>query len=105
MSLEYTLSRTDTGLVTFPDIPAKLAVQPRSWWALTQLALAALLLTYLFGMVQDVQRVRELRAEPSTPPKIIITKNEAWQRIYSRSVRPNPWQMSAQAGATAIPHP
>jgi hypothetical protein len=105
MSLDYTLPRIDTSLVKFPDIPAKLAVQPRGWWALTQLVLAGLLLTYLFGVVQDVQRVRNLRAEPSAPSKVVITKNEAWQRIYSRPVRSNAWQMSAQVGAHGAQNP
>jgi len=101
MSFEYTLPRIDTTLVKLPDAPATLAVQPQRWWALTQIVLAGLLLTYLVGMVQDFQRVRDLRAEPSPLSKIIITKNEAWQRIYTRSVRSSIWHISARAGTPA----
>lgn len=105
MPLEYTLPGIDTTLLKLPDAPATLAVQPQRWWALTQIVLAGLLLTYLVGMVQDFQRVRDLRAEPSPLSKIIITKKEAWQRIYSRSVRSSVWHMSAQAGTHGSPQP
>ena len=100
MSIEYTLPRIDTTLVRLPDVPATLAVQPQRWWALTQIVLAGLLLMYLVGMVQDFQRVRDLRAEPSPLSKIIITKNEAWQRIYARSARSSVWQITARAGTS-----
>ena len=50
---------------------------------LARLLLMGLLLAYLAGWVQDFQRIRQLRAEPS-PPFKVITKYEAWQRIYSR---------------------
>jgi hypothetical protein len=91
MSIEFTLPRNETTFLNPSKGPARLAVQPRTWWPLTQVVLAGLLLTYLFGMVQDIQRVRDLRAEPSASPKIVITKNEAWQRIYSRPVRSSIW--------------
>lgn len=87
MSIEYTLPRIETNLVTLSDPPANMAVRARIGWALTQMLLAGLLLTYVVGMVQDVQRVRDLRAEPTASSKIVITKNEAWQRIYSRPVQ------------------
>jgi hypothetical protein len=105
MSFDYTLPRIDTTLVKLPDTPATLAVEPQRWWALTQIVLAGLLVAYLVGMVQDFQRVRDLRAEPSPLSKIIITKNEAWQRIYSRSVRSGVLQISPRAGTTASPQP
>jgi len=91
MSIEVTLPRIETTFANPPKAPASLAVQPRTWWPLTQVVLAGLLLTYLFGMVQDIQRVRDLRAEPPASSKIVITKNEAWQRIYSRPVRSGIW--------------
>jgi hypothetical protein len=97
MSLEYTLPRIDTSLIQLPDTPVTLAVQPQRWWAFTQIILAGLLVTYLIGVVQDFQRVRDLRAEPSPLSKTVITKNEAWQRIYARSLRPSAWQLSARA--------
>lgn len=96
MSFDYTLPQIDTTLVKLPDAPATLAVEPQRWWALTQILLAGLLVAYLVGMVQDFQRVRDLRAEPSPLSKTIITKNEAWQRIYSRSVRSGVWQVGAR---------
>ena len=99
MSFDYTFPRIDTTLVELPDAPATLAVEPQRWWALTQIVLAGLLVAYLVGMVQDFQRVRDLRAEPSPLSKTIITKNEAWQRIYSRSVRSGDWQISGRPGS------
>ena len=87
MSIEFPLPRLETTLLNPPTPPAALAAQPRTWWPLTQAILAGLLLTYLFGMVQDIQRVRDLRAEPSLSAKVVITKYEAWQRIYSRPAR------------------
>ncbi len=88
MSIEYTLSRTESTLVKFPEATANLT-QARRWWTLVQLVLAGLLLSYIVGAIQDVQRVRDLRAEPSSLARIIvITKNEAWQRIYPRPTRP-----------------
>ncbi len=87
MSIEYTLNQTETTLVKFPGAAAKLA-QARRWWFMVRIVLVGLLLMYLVGVIQDVQRVRDLRAEPSPLAKIIIiTKNEAWQRIYARPVR------------------
>ena len=105
MPIEYTLPRFDARLDELSDAPAILAVQPQRWWDLTQVVLAGLMLAYLVGMVQDFQRVRDLRAEPSPLSKIIITKNEAWQRIYSRSVRSGVWQISARADTPESPQP
>ena len=105
MSIEYTLSNIDTALGRLSDAPATLAVQPQRWWALTQLALAGLLVAYLVGMVQDFQRVRDLRAEPLRFSKIIITKQEAWQRVHALSARSGVWQVSARVGANGILQP
>jgi hypothetical protein len=105
MTLEYTLPRIDTTLGNASDAPATLAVEPQRWWALTQIVLAGLLVAYLVGVVQDIQRVRDLRAEPSPFSKTIITKNEAWQRIYSRSVPAGVLQISARAGTQGSPSP
>jgi hypothetical protein len=61
--------------------------------------LAGFFATYVVGAVQDFQRVRELRAEPPPLAKIIvITKNEAWQRIHSRAAQSRGWVMSARLG-------
>jgi len=96
MDIKYSSPPSQTVLGTPEDASAIVAVPPRAWWPLTQLVMAGLLVTYLVGIVQDFHRVRDLRAEPSPPSKIIITKNEAWQRIYSRPVRPGAWDMSAR---------
>ncbi len=63
-----------------------LAITLRAAWVLGKLVLTGLLVTYLVGWVQDFQRIRRLTAEP-TPPFKIITKYEAWERIYRRPVR------------------
>lgn len=96
MEIKYSLPQLQTALGTPKDVPAIVAVPPRAWWPLTQIVMAGLLVTYLVGIVQDFQRVRDLRAEPSPPSKIIITKNEAWQRIHSHPARLGAWDMSAR---------
>jgi hypothetical protein len=53
----------------------------RAGWILGKLTLAGLLLTYMAGWVHDLQRLTRLEAMP-TPPFKIISKQEAWQRIY-----------------------
>jgi hypothetical protein len=53
-------------------------------WILTKLAMTGLLLWYLASWAHDFQRIRGLEAEP-TPPFKVITKHEAWQRIYNPS--------------------
>lgn len=72
------------------DLPAAPRRQPilplRAGRILGKLVLVGLLLTYLVGWVQDLQRVHQLEAEP-TPPAKVITKYEAWQRIYQRPAR------------------
>ena len=99
MPMEYTLPRLDASVGKLSDAPATLAVQPQRWWDLTQIVLAGLLVAYLVGMVQDFQRVRDLRAEPTPLSKIVITKHEAWQRINGSFARPGVWHLSAQAHA------
>ncbi len=102
MPFEKTLPRTDTVLAKLPDAPATLAVEPQRWWDLTQIILAGLLFMYLVGVVQDFQRVRDLRAQPPTLSKIIITKNEAWQRIYAGPARAGIWHFAAQAQTASL---
>ncbi len=53
---------------------------------MAKLAMTGLLLWYMASWVHDFQRIQSLVAEP-TPPFKVITKNEAWQRIYSRAIR------------------
>ena len=96
MSIEYTLAEFELSLARISLRPVTVAVPSPGWWSLTQIVLGGLLLTYLLGWVQDFERVRDLRVEPSLSPKVIITKNQAWERVYSRKARP-------RALATAVP--
>jgi len=105
MSIEYALTQVETALVKLPDAPASLAVSPSAWWGMTQLVLGGLLVTYLVGMVQDFQRVRDLRAEPSALTKVIITKHEAWQRIYPRPIRSSMVEAGGRPGSPGTLRP
>ena len=57
----------------------------RAGWILGKLTLAGLLVTYMAGWIQDLQRLSQLEAQP-TPPFKVISKTEAWQRIHKRSL-------------------
>ncbi|MGE5850505.1 MAG: hypothetical protein ACM362_10290 [Candidatus Methylomirabilota bacterium] len=87
MLVETTISQTEVrlGLPFVPTRSKKVSFRP--WWVLSRLALTGLLLVYLAGWLQDLQRVRSLEAEP-TPPSKVITKYQAWERIYPRLDRP-----------------
>jgi hypothetical protein len=87
MSIEYTLAQFELSLARISDPPATMAAQSHAWWSLTQIALGGLLFLYLVGWVQDFERVRDLRAEPSPFQKVIITKNQAWERVRPRQGR------------------
>lgn len=86
MPIETTVDQVGFSLAA-PPAPTSL---PADWLrpglVLGKLVVTGLLLTYLVGWVHDFQRIRRLEAEP-TPPSKVITKNEAWQRIYSRPAR------------------
>jgi hypothetical protein len=57
-------------------------------WILGKLTLVGLLVTYMLGWVHDLQRMTQLEAQPTHPLKVIvISKQEAWQRIYRHAVR------------------
>jgi hypothetical protein len=86
MSIEATIERAEFSLAAPPASDSTLVVWFRPGWILGRLVLTGLLLTYLVGWVHDFQRIRQLEAEP-TPPSKVITKNEAWQRIYSHPAR------------------
>jgi hypothetical protein len=58
----------------------------RAGWILGKLTLAGLLLTYMAGWVQDLQRLHQLEAQP-TPPSKVISKLEAWDRVHRRPAR------------------
>lgn len=87
MLIQTTIAEAEIPMLR--DLPAassSLAVPLRAGWVLGRLVLVGLLMTYLVGWAQDLQRVRRLEAEP-TPPSKVISKNEAWQRIYHRPMR------------------
>jgi hypothetical protein len=88
MPIELTFVQLEISLDKFSDQPATLALPSRAWWSLSQVVLACLLVPYLVGCIQDFQRVRDLRAEPSPSSKVIITKREAWDLIHTRHARP-----------------
>jgi hypothetical protein len=53
-----------------------------------QVVVACLLAAYLVGWIEDFQRVSHLSAEPPPPlKKVVVTKNEAWERIYRSLAR------------------
>ena len=58
-------------------------------WILTKLAMTGLLLWHMASWAHDFQRIQHLEAEP-TPPFKVITKNEAWQRIYNPTAAIHP---------------
>ena len=88
MSIEYTLAQFESSLARISVWPATVAAPSRAWWSITQTVLGGLLLLYLAGVFQDIERVRELRAEPLSTSMVIITKNQAWERVHPRPVRP-----------------
>lgn len=82
-----------SGFQDFPAARNPLALPLRAGWILGKCVLAGLLLMYLVGWAQDFARVRELKAEPA-PPLKIITKYQAWQRIYRPTNRDATWTNS-----------
>lgn len=86
MLLETAIEGAEVSVGTPTRMGYRLALSLRHGWILGKLLLAGLLAVYAVGWVQDVQRIRRLEAEP-TPPSKIITKQEAWQRIYNHSMR------------------
>ncbi len=97
MSLEFTLAGLEFSLFQNTHRTVTVTAQSLSWWPITQIILASLLAMYLVGWLEDFRRVRDLKAEPSSTQKvIIITKNEAWERIHPRRAHARLW-------ATAVP--
>lgn len=80
-----TIEEAEASFPASPSANRPLAIWlRRPGWVLGKLVLTGLLVTYLVSWMQDFQRIRRLEAEP-TPPSKVITKYEAWERIYSRS--------------------
>lgn len=86
MPIETTIDQAEFSLAAPPAENSALAGWIRPGWILGKLVLTSLLLAYLIGWIHDFQRIQALEAEP-TPPSKVITKNEAWQRIYSHAAR------------------
>lgn len=86
MPIETTVDQLEYSLTVSPAINHPLAGWFRHGWILGEIVLTGLLVWYLVGLVDDYQRIQGLVAEP-TPPSKVITKNEAWKRIYSRAAR------------------
>ncbi len=86
MLVETAIERPEISLAGFPAAETAFGIRHRPGRILAKLVLVGLVLTYLVGWVQDFQRIRRLEAEP-TPPSKVITKYEAWERIYPRTVQ------------------
>jgi len=72
----------------FPKTGAELSLTvprfslARATWALAQVVLACLLAIYFITWVQDLKRISRLHAKPAFGPKTVISKYEAWDRVY-----------------------
>jgi len=83
MSMEAALAEFEFRLLDLPHQRPVVIAPSRFGWAMSQIVLGGLLLTYLAGWAQDIQRVQHLRAEPVPFSKVvIITKHEAYDRIH-----------------------
>ncbi len=89
MPVQTSIERAAFRLAVPPASTSTLADWLHQGRILLKLALTALLLWNLAGWVHDFQRIQGLEAEP-TPPYKVITKNEAWQRIYTRATQLSP---------------
>jgi hypothetical protein len=86
MLIETTIEEAEVSLSSPPAVNGSHVVRFHAGWALGKLLLMGLVLMYFVGWIQDLQRIRGLEAEP-TPPSKVITKYEAWERIYPRLPR------------------
>jgi hypothetical protein len=101
ISMENTLA--EVGIRQFVFTTRKEALShaaTRPTWPIVQVVLGGLLCAYLMGWVQDFQRIRDLRAEPVPLAKVVITKQEAWERIHAPRARR---RVSPQIRLTTIP--
>lgn len=83
MLIDNTMTATGAGLSPMPPPTRTRQARFRPGPILGKLMLTGLLLVYLVAWIQDLDRLRHLEAEPS-PPSKVITKYEAWNRIYPR---------------------
>lgn len=83
VSMESTLADIEIRQFVFETRKESLPWIPvRPTWPIVQVILGGLLCAYLTGWVQDLQRIRDLRAEPVSLVKVVVTKQEAWERIH-----------------------
>ncbi len=85
MLFETTINPSEVGLgpASPPTRTPKTEFRPGR--VVGKLMLTWLLLVYLLGWVQEFKRIQGLEAE-TTPPSKVITKYEAWNRIYLRPI-------------------
>ncbi len=96
MLIETTMVEAQIRLADLTAIRTPPSVLLRAWWDLGKLVLAGLLVLYALGWVRDIERVSLLRAE-APPPFTVITKYQAWDRIYRQPVPPLPWPPTSLA--------
>jgi hypothetical protein len=100
VSMENTLADIEIRQFVFEtgkESISRIAVRPT--WPIVQVILGGLLCAYLTGWVQDLQRIRDLRAEPVSLVKVVVTKQEAWERIHA----PRPGRRSSASSHPAVP--
>ncbi len=90
MLIETTMVEAQIRLADLTAIRTPPGVLRRAWWDLGKLVLAGLLVLYALGWVRDIERVSLLRAE-APPAFMVITKYQAWDRIYRQPVPHLPW--------------
>jgi hypothetical protein len=85
MLIEMTMVEAQLRLPHLTPVRTPLPVLLRAWWDLGKVVLAGLLVMYAVGWVRDIKRVGRLEAE-APPPFRVITKYQAWDRIYRQPV-------------------
>lgn len=86
MHIETTIEDAEVSLGSLLAVNSTRALPLRAGLILGRLVLTGLLVTYFVALVQDFQRIRQLEAEPTRPSKV-ISKYQAWERVYPRPVR------------------
>ena len=94
--IEMTMVEAQLRLPDLTPVRTPLPVLLRAWWDLGKLVLAGLLVLYAVGWFRDIERVGRLEAE-APPPFKIITKYQAWDRIYRQPAPSLPWSSASFA--------
>ncbi len=90
MLIEMTMVEAQLRLPDLTPVHTPFPVLLRAWWDLGKLVLAGLLVMYAVGWVRDIERVGRLEAD-APPPFKVITKYQAWDRIYRQPVPSLRW--------------